>query len=50
MSNEIFHNLYFVLRRAKLHRKIFSQLMDVPDIHRFPTVQMVKMHFLLENL
>ena len=33
-----------------LHWNFASLFIDVPDIHRFPTVHMVKTHYLLENL
>ena len=42
--------LYFTLGTAELHWNFSSLLRDAPDIHRFPTVHMVKTHFLLENL
>ena len=41
--------LYFILGRAKLCLNFSSLLRDASDIHRFPTVHMVKTHFLLEN-
>ena len=41
---------YFILGRAKLRWNFSSWLRDASDIHRFPTVHMVKTHFLLENL
>ena len=31
-------------------RIFFNLLRDTPDNHRFPTLHMVKTHFLLENL
>ena len=42
--------LYFILWRAKLCWNFSRWLRDVPNIYRFPTVHMVKTHFLLENL
>ena len=44
--------LYFILGRADLHWKVSSCLRDATDIYsyRFPTVHMVKTHFLFENL
>ena len=42
--------LYFPLGRAKPRYNYSSLLKDASDIHRFPTVHMVKTHFLLENL
>ena len=40
----------FILGRADLDWNIPSVLRDTPDIHRFPIMHMVMMHFLLENL
>ena len=42
--------LCFILGRAELRWNLSSWLRDAPDIYRFPTVHMVKIHFLLENL
>ena len=42
--------LYFILGRAELRWNFSSWLKDAPDIYRFPTVYVVKIHFLLENL
>ena len=42
--------LFFVLGRAELRWNFSSWLRDASDIHRFPTLHMVKAHFLLENL
>ena len=42
--------LYFILGRAELCWNFCSWLRDASDIHRFPTLHMVKTHFLLENL
>ena len=42
--------LYFILGRAELRWNFSSLLRDASDIHRFPTLHMVKTHFLLENL
>ena len=36
--------------RAKLCWNFFSLLRDASDIHRFPTLHMVEIHFPLENL
>ena len=36
--------LYFKLKRAKLCRNFSSLLTDTSDIHRFPTLHMVKAH------
>ena len=50
----IWHNnniaqLYFILGRTELHWNFSSWLRDASDIHWFPTLHMVKTHFLLEN-
>ena len=42
--------LYFILGRAELRWNISSWLRDASDIHRFPTLHMIKTHFQLENL
>ena len=42
--------LYFILGRANLSWNFSSLLRGVPDVHRFPTVYMIKTHLLLENL
>ena len=42
--------LYFILGRAELRWNFSSWLRDASDIHRFPTLHMVNIHFLLENL
>ena len=42
--------LYFVLGRAELYWKFSRLLGRDTDIHRFPTMYMVKTHFLLEYL
>ena len=39
---------FFVLDRAELYLIFSSLLGDAPDIHRFPTVHMIKTCFLLE--
>ena len=43
-------HLYFILGRAELHWNFSSLLRDATNIHRFPTVHVVKNHLLLENL
>ena len=40
----------FILGGAELCWNFSSWLRDASDIHRFPTLHMVKTHFLLENL
>ena len=42
--------LHFKLGRAELCWDFSSWLGDASDIYRFPTLHMVKTHFLLENL
>ena len=37
--------LYLKLGRADLYLNFSSLLREVPDIHRFPTVLMVEIHF-----
>ena len=50
-SKIILHNyVLYKFGRAKLRWNFSSVGWDDPDIHRFPTVHMVKIHFLLENL
>ena len=49
LKNNTAH-LYFILRTAHKQGTFFSLLRDVPDIHKFPTMHMVKIHFLLDNL
>ena len=50
LKNNAAH-LYLILGRTKLCLVFFSSLLiDAPDVHSFPTVQMVKIQFLLENV
>ena len=42
--------LYFILGKAKLCWNFSSWIRDASDIHRFPTLHMVEIYFLLENL
>ena len=42
--------LYSILGKAELRWNYSSLLRDVSDIHRFQTVHMVKIYFLLKNL
>ena len=42
--------LYFILGKAELRWNFSSWLRDASDIYRFPTLHMVKTHFLLKNL
>ena len=42
--------LYVILAKAELHWIFLSLPRDAPDIHRFPTVHMVKAKVLLENM
>ena len=42
--------LYFILERANLCWYFTSLLRNDSDIHKFPSIHMVKIYFLLENL
>ena len=46
----VYMAIIFILGRAKLCYNFSNLLRDGSDIHRFPTVHMVKIRILLENL
>ena len=46
----VYEKKEIILERADLHWNIPSLLRDTPDIHGFPVMHMVMIHFLLENL
>ena len=49
-NTKFYCTIIFYIRESWAYWKFSSWLRDAPDIYRFPSVHMVKTHFLLENL
>ena len=50
LTQKLYWTIIFYIRDSQVMLELFSWLRNASDIHRFPTLHMVNIHFLLENL